>query len=171
MIMICTRRWWRIDPGPQNFLLPQLTCSVPARRKKVGSTWLVPHIHVPGNVVGVQHGRSVDGICTWSGFICLWIDCRRHKSVNMGQFTGQCIHRWGVLLLGARGDCGGGTLAFLLEYFCGSRLGLTVGASLMVGNSMNGSRVILEFLGSDFGNVSGDAVFLFFSGGGGGEGC
>ena len=35
-----------------------------------------------------------------------------------------------------------------------------MGASLMVGNSMSGSRIIFEFLGSDFGIVNGDDFFL-----------
>jgi hypothetical protein len=74
---------------------------------------------------------------------------------NMGLFAGQCIHRLGggVLLLGCRGDCGGGPLALSQESLWGCRLELTVGASLMVGNIMSGNRVILEFLGSDFVNV------------------
>ena len=39
---------------------------------------------------------------------------------------------------------------------------LSVGASLLVGNSMNGNRDYLEFLGSDFCNLNGCDVFSFF---------
>ena len=70
---------------------------------------------------------------------------------------------WEVLPLGARGDCEGGTLAFSQESFWGSRLGILVGASLFVGNSMSGSRVIFEFLGNDLVNVSGGDVSSFIS--------
>ena len=38
-----------------------------------------------------------------------------------------------------------------------------MGASLMMGNSMSGSRVIFEFLGSDFSNVTEDVFFSVFS--------
>ena len=41
--------------------------------------------------------------------------------------------------------------------------GLTVGTSLLVDHSMSGSRVIFEFLGNDFVNVSGGDVSSFIS--------
>jgi hypothetical protein len=55
----------------------------------------------------------------------------------------------GVLLLGARGDSEGGPLALSHLSLRGSRLGLTVGASFLVVNSMSGRRVILQFIGRD----------------------
>ena len=69
---------------------------------------------------------------------------------------------WGFIPLCSRGGCVGGILPLSQESFWGSRFGLTVGTSLLVDHCMSGSRVIFEFLGSDFGNVSeGDFFFLF----------
>ena len=68
---------------------------------------------------------------------------------------------WGFLPFCSRGDCGGGILPLSQDSFWGSRFGLTVGTSLLVGHSISCSRVILEFLGNDFVNVSGGDVFSF----------
>ena len=68
---------------------------------------------------------------------------------------------WGFIPLGTRGDCWGGILALFYDSLWGSRFGLTVGTSSMVGHSMSCSRVTLEFLGNDFVNVSGGDVFSF----------
>jgi hypothetical protein len=68
---------------------------------------------------------------------------------------------WGFIPLCSRGGCVGGILPLSQDSFWGSRFGLTVGTSSMVGHSMSCSRVTLEFLGNDFVNVSGGDVFSF----------
>jgi hypothetical protein len=70
---------------------------------------------------------------------------------------------WGFLPFCSRGDCGGGILPLSQDSFWGSRFGLTVGTSLLVGHSMSGSRVILEFLGNDFVKMSIGDVTIFIS--------
>ena len=70
---------------------------------------------------------------------------------------------WGFIPLCSRGGCVGGILPLSQDSFWGSRFGLTVGTSLLVGHSMSGSRVILEFLGNDFVKVSIGDVSIFIS--------
>jgi hypothetical protein len=70
---------------------------------------------------------------------------------------------WGFLPLCSRGDSEGGILPLFQESFWGSRFWLPVGTSLLVGHSMSGSRVILQFLGNDFVKVSIGDVSIFIS--------
>ena len=70
---------------------------------------------------------------------------------------------WGFIPLCSRGGCVGGILPLSQDSFWGSRFGLTVGTSSMVGHSMSCSRVTLEFLGNDFVNVSGGDVFFLYT--------
>lgn len=66
-------------------------------------------------VFSVVDGRMVYVHGPYTGFIGLWIDCRRHKCANVGQVTGQFLYRLWVLLRGARGDCGGEPVALSWE--------------------------------------------------------
>jgi hypothetical protein len=118
-----TSRSPELSPSPADLL-----SSWEEDRKLVLRGWSLTFIFLATLLVfSVVDGRMAYVHGPYTGFIGLWIDCRRHKCVNVGQFTGQCIHRLGGgFPLGARGDCGGGTLALSQESFWGSRLGLTV---------------------------------------------
>ena len=70
--------------------------------------WLGPHVCPPVNLVGVQLDVWIIYVHDpYTGFLCLWIDCRRHMCANVGRFVHQYID-WEVLPLGGRGDCEGG---------------------------------------------------------------
>lgn len=75
------------------------------------------------------------------------------------------VHRLWVLLIGCQRCLWVGPVALSWESLQGSSLGLTWGCYycwLLEGDSVSGSRVSLEFPGSDFGDVSGANVFSIF---------
>lgn len=78
-------------------------------------------------VFSVVDGRMAYVHGPYTGVIGLWIDCRRHKCANVGQVTGQCIYKLWVLLMGARGDCGGGPVELSQKSLQESSSGLTAG--------------------------------------------
>nr|XP_038956850.1 uncharacterized protein LOC102552731 isoform X6 [Rattus norvegicus] len=68
--------------------LPDLLCSWEEDRKLVLRGWSLVFIFLATLLVfSVVDGRMAYVHGPYTGFIGLWIDCRRHKCANVGQFT------------------------------------------------------------------------------------
>lgn len=77
----------KLSPSPANLL-----CSWEEDRKLVLRGWSLVFIFLATLLVfSVVDGRMAYVHGPYTGFIGLWIDCRRHKCANVGQVTGQCI--------------------------------------------------------------------------------
>lgn len=104
-----------LSPSPADLL-----CSWEEDRKWILHGWSFIFIFLATLLVfNMVDGRMAYVHGAYTGFIGLWIDCRRHKCANVGQFTGQCIHRLWVLIMGARGDYGVGHVRFPRSLFWG----------------------------------------------------
>ncbi|XP_051030179.1 uncharacterized protein LOC127213761 [Phodopus roborovskii] len=78
---------------------PDLLCSWEEDRKLVLRGWSLVFIFLATLLVfSVVDGRMAYVHGPYTGFIGLWIDCRRHKCANVGQVTGQCIGRVSTLV-------------------------------------------------------------------------
>lgn len=137
-----------LSPSPGD-----LFCSWEEDRKLVLRGWSLVFISLATLLVfSMVDGQMAYVHGPYTGFIGLWIDCRRHKCANAGQVTGQSHRPW-VLLMGQE-SLWGSSLGLMWERRCCWRV------------TLSGSRVVLEFPGSDFGDVSGgsDFSFSFFGG-------
>nr|XP_034376415.1 uncharacterized protein LOC117721715 isoform X2 [Arvicanthis niloticus] len=68
--------------------LPDLLCSWEEDRKLVLRGWSLVFIFLATLLVfSVVDGRMAYVQGPYTGFIGIWIDCRRHKCANVGQFT------------------------------------------------------------------------------------
>lgn len=75
-----------LSPFPADLL-----CSWEEDRKLVLRGWSLVFIFLATLLVfSVVDGRMAYVHGPYTGFIGLWIDCRRHKCANVGQVTGQC---------------------------------------------------------------------------------